>query len=156
MLSPAGKVKGIYIGSRKGAGKSFTETAELIPGHGLRGDSHAGHDPDRHVSLFSSEVLSRMRSEGFKVSAEELSTNLLTEDLPLDSLKPGIHLRIGETELEIVEARKPCRSITKIDNRLPKRIYGECGQLARIVKGGVVRTGDDIEVVAHDRQTALI
>jgi MOSC domain-containing protein YiiM len=155
MKSPNGKIRGIYIGSRKGEGKSFVESAELIAGHGLQGDSHAGRDPDRQVSLFSSEILRQMESEGFQVSAEDLSANLLTEDIPLDSLKPGARLRIGETVIEVVEARKPCRSITKLDNRLPKRVYGQCGQIARIVKGGVVRTGDDIEVLGSDRQPVL-
>jgi MOSC domain-containing protein YiiM len=155
MQPPNGKIKGIYVGTRKGEKKSFVESAELIAGHGLKGDSHAGRDPDRQVSLFSSEVLRQMESEGFKVPAEELSTNLLTEDIPLDSLKPGARLRIGETVIEIVEARRPCRNITKIDNRLPKRLYGQCGQLGLIVKGGEVRTGDDIEVLESDRQPAL-
>lgn len=147
MSARVGKIKGIYIGSRRGEGKSITESAELIPEHGLRGDSHAGRDPDRQISLFSSEVLIRMQAEGFKLSAEDLSTNFLTEDFPLDSFQPGTRLRIGETVIELVEARRPCRSITKIDNRLPKRLYGECGQMARIIKGGVVRIGDEIEMV---------
>jgi molybdopterin adenylyltransferase len=155
MKSPDGKVKGIYIGSRKGEAKSSVESAELVPGHGLQGDSHAGRDPDRQVSLFSNEVLRQMQSEGFDVSAGDLSTNLLTEDIPLDSLKPGVQLRLGETVIEIVEARRPCRNITKIDNRLPKRLYGHCGQLGVIVKGGVVRAGDDIEVLGSDRQPVL-
>jgi molybdopterin adenylyltransferase len=151
MKSRDGKVKGIYIGSRKGEGKSFVESAELVAGHGLQGDSHAGRDPDRQVSLFSEEVLRQMQAEGFQISAGELSANLLTEDIPLDSLKPGVRLRIGETVVEIVEARRPCRNLTKIDNRLPKRIYGQCGQLARIVKGGMVRAGDEIELFGSDR-----
>lgn len=147
MSAPVGKIKGIYISSRRGEGKRFTESAELIPEHGMRGDSHAGRDPDRQVSLFSSEVLNRMQAEGFKLSAEDLSTNFLTEDIQLDSFQPGTRLRIGETVVELVEARRPCRSITKIDNRLPKRLYGECGQMARIVKGGVARIGDEIEAL---------
>jgi MOSC domain-containing protein YiiM len=155
MKSPDGKVKGIYIGSRKGEGKSFAESAELVAGHGLQGDSHAGRDPERQVSLFANEVLRQMQSEGFRVSPEELSANLLTENIPLDSLKTGVRLRIGETLLEIVEARRPCRNLTKIDNRLPKRIYGQCGQLARIVKGGTVRAGDDIEVLESDQQASF-
>jgi MOSC domain-containing protein YiiM len=155
MKSPDGKVKGIYIGSRKGERKSFVESAELVAGHGLQGDSHAGRDPDRQVSLFSNEVLRQMQSEGFEVSAGELSANLLTEDIPLDSLKPGVRLRLGETVIEIVEARRPCRNITKIDNRLPKRVYGQCGQLARIVKGGTVRAGDDIEVLSSGCKTEV-
>jgi len=152
VLAAIGKIKGIYIGSQKGEGKRFTEAAELIPEHGLRGDSHAGRDPERQVSLFSSEVLSRMQAEGFKLSAEDLSANFLTEDFPLDSFKPGTLLRIGETLIELVEARRPCRSLTKIDNRLPKRLYGECGQLARILRGGVARIGDEIEALEAIQQ----
>ncbi|MGH9851158.1 MAG: MOSC domain-containing protein, partial [Blastocatellia bacterium] len=64
-------------------------------------------------------------------------------------------LRIGDALVEIVEARKPCRVITRIDNRLPKRLYGQCGQLGRIVKGGTIRAGDEIEVISDERQLSL-
>src|SRR5262245_39024213 len=119
MAGFTGKLAGIYIGHRKGEGKSPVTAADLVINHGLRGDHHAGRDDKRQVSLFSHEVLRELRSEGYRVSAEELSTNLLTENIKLNSLKPGIQLRIGETIIEIVELRKPCRSITKIDYRLP-------------------------------------
>ena len=142
-----GKLAGIYVGSRKGEGKTPVESAELVAGHGLRGDSHAGRDSDRQVSLFAAETLREIQNEGFEVSAGSLSANLLTENIDLDSLKPGARLRIGDAVIEIVEARKPCRSITKIDNRLPKRLFGQCGQVGRIVKGGVARVGDDIEIM---------
>jgi MOSC domain-containing protein YiiM len=147
MNSLTGKLAGVYVGSRKGEGKAPVEYAELVSGHGLRGDSHAGRDPDRQVSLFATETLRQIQSEGFEVSAESLSANLLTENLDIDSLKPGARLRIGEAIIEIAEARKPCRSITKIDNRLPKRLYGQCGQVGRIVKSGVARVGDEVEVM---------
>jgi MOSC domain-containing protein YiiM len=142
-----GKLTGVYVGSRKGEGKAPVESAELVSGHGLRGDSHAGRDPDRQVSLFAAETLHRIQNEGFEISAESLSANLLTENIDLDSLKPGARLRIGEAIIEIAEARRPCRSITKIDNRLPKRLYGQCGQVGRIVKSGVARVGDEVEVM---------
>ncbi len=142
-----GKLVGVYVGSRKGEGKSAVESAELIAGHGLRGDSHAGRDPDRQVSLFAAETLREIQNEGFEVSAGSLSANLITETIALDSLKPGVRLRIGEAIIEIAEARRPCRSITKIDNRLPKRLFGQCGQVGRIVKSGVVRVGDKIEIM---------
>jgi MOSC domain-containing protein YiiM len=147
MDASTGKLAGVYVGSRKGEGKTSVESAELVSGHGLRGDSHAGRDPDRQVSLFAAETLRRIRNEGFEVSAESLSANLITENIDLDSLKPGARLRIGEAVIEIAEARKPCRSITKIDNRLPKRLYGQCGQVGRIVKSGVARVGDEVEIM---------
>ncbi|MGE3437043.1 MAG: MOSC domain-containing protein [Blastocatellales bacterium] len=151
----AGKLTGVYIGSRKGEDKARVESAELIADHGLRGDIHAGRDHDRQVSLFAAETLRELRNEGFEVSAVSLSANLFTEDIKLDSLKPGARLRVGEAIIEITEARKPCRSITKIDNRLPKRLYGQCGQIGRIIKSGVAQVGDDVEVIAEDRQTEL-
>lgn len=135
------------MGSRKGEGKTPVESAELIAGHGMRGDSHAGRDPDRQVSLFAAETLRELQNEGFEVPAESLSANLFIENIDLNSLKPGARLRLGETVIEIVEARKPCRSITKIDNRLPKRLYSQCGQIGRIIKSGVVRVGEEVEVI---------
>ncbi len=147
MNSLIGKLTGVYVGSQKGEAKTSAESAKLIAGHGLSGDSHAGRDPDRQVSLFAVETLREIRNEGFEVPAGSLSANLFTENIALDSLEPGARLRIGETVIEIVEARKPCRSITKIDNRLPKRLYGHCGQIARIVKSGVAHVGDEVEVL---------
>jgi len=142
-----GKLTGVYVGSQKGEGKTSVESAELIAGHGIRGDSHAGRDPDRQVSLFAAETLRGIQNEGFEASAESLSANLFTENIDIDSLKPGARLRVGEAIIEIAEARKPCRSITKIDNRLPKRLFGQCGQVGRIIKGGVARVGDGVEVI---------
>ena len=76
-----------------------------------------------------------------------------SENIKLNSLKPGTRLRIGRTLLEIVEARQPCRNITRIDNQLPKRLYGQCGQLAKIFEGGTVQSGDAIEVIQNESQS---
>jgi MOSC domain-containing protein YiiM len=145
-----GKLTGVYVGSQKGEGKTSVESAELIAGQGLRGDSHAGRDPDRQVSLFAAETLRGIQNEGFEASAGSLNANLFTENIDLDSLQPGARLRVGETIIEIAEARKPCRSITKIDNRLPKRLFGQCGQVGRIIKGGVARVGDEVEIIVRN------
>src|SRR5262245_52246454 len=142
-----GKLVGVYVGSRKGEGKTSVESAELIADHGLRGDSHAGRDPDRQVSLFAVETLREIQSEGFEVSAGSLSANIFTENIDLDSLNPGARLRIGEAVVEIAEPRTPCRSITKIDNRLPKRLFGQCGQVGRVIKSGLAQVGDEVEIM---------
>ena len=148
----SGKLIRVCIGETKGAGKRPAEVAELIADHGLRGDSHAGRDPRRQVSLFAAETLAQLQAQGFEVAPESLAANLFTERVPLDKLKPGTRLRVGAALLEIVEPRTPCRSITRIDHRLPKHLYGRCGQLARILEGGAVRPGDDVTVLADERQ----
>jgi MOSC domain-containing protein YiiM len=150
MKSSTGKLVGVYVGSRKGEGKTSVESAELIADHGLRGDSHAGRDLHRQVSLFAVETLREIQNEGFEVSAGSLSANLFTENIALDSLNPGARLRVGEAIIEIAEARKPCRSITKIDNRLPKRLFGQCGQVGRVVRSGVARVGEVVEAIVEN------
>ena len=147
-MSSVGKLTGIYRGARRGESKTLCDSAELIASHGVQGDSHAGTHPQRHVSLFAQEVLRAIQSEGFNLTPGELSANLFTEGLPLDALAPGTQIRVGSAIVEIIEQRKPCRSITRISHRLPKRLYGQCGQLARIVQGGKIELGDKLEILS--------
>ncbi len=150
-----GKIVGVYVGKQKGEGKTEVASAELIADYGLRGDRHAGRDQRRQVSLFAKETFEQLLAEGFSASPNQFSANLFTEAIKLNSLKPGMQLRIGKVLLEIVEARTPCRNISKIDNRLPKRLYGQCGQLARIIEGGTIQPGDVIEILQDERQLSL-
>ena len=146
-MNSAGKLTGIYLSAQRGESKAPCASAELIVDYGVQGDCHAGTHPQYHVSLFAQEVLHAVQSEGFKLTPGELSANLFTEGLPLDSLAPGAQIRIGTAIIEIVKARKPCHSITRISNRLPKRLYGQCGQLARIIQGGTVQVGAEISLL---------
>jgi MOSC domain-containing protein YiiM len=154
MSSLTGKLQGVYVGAQKGAGKTAVTCAELIDAHGVSGDAHAGRDARRQVSLIAAEVLRDLAAMGIKYSAGELSANLLTENIPLDSLAPGTRLKIGAAVLEIVEARKPCGTLTRLDRRLPKLLYRRCGQLARVVTGGTVRVGETIEIATAPEASA--
>lgn len=150
MHSLSGKIIGIYVGAKRGEGKTAVEGAELIAGHGIRGDAHAGQSPDRQISLFESEVLCELETEGVIVPIEGLSTNLIIEGVNLNALGVGARLRIGEAIIELAEVRKPCGSLTRLDTRLPKRLYQRCGMLGRILEGGVVSSGEQIEVLSND------
>lgn len=155
MNSLTGKIVGVYVGKQKGEGKTEVASAELIADYGLQGDRHAGRNQRRQISLFAQETLNQLWAEGFTASPSQLSANLFTEAVKLNSLKPGTQLRIGSAVLEIVEARTPCRNISKIDNRLPKRLYGQCGQLARVIEGGTIHSGDAVEIIQNERQMSF-
>lgn len=150
MNSPSGKIIGIYVGAKRGEGEVAVESAEVIADHGIRGDAHAGQSPDRQISLFESEVPGELEIEGVIVPAEGLSTNLIIEGINLRALGVGGRFRIGEAVIELAAARKPCGSLTRLDRRLPKRLYQRCGMMGRILKGGVMRSGEEIEVL-NDR-----
>lgn len=145
-MDKTGKLVGIYLAAERGAGKTASFTGELIADYGLRGDAHAGQHPHRHISLFAQETIQAIQTEGFTLTPGELSANLIIANLPLDALDGGTQLCIGSAVIEIIEPRKPCRSITRIDHRLPKRLFGQCGQFARILVGGQIQTGNSIEL----------
>jgi MOSC domain-containing protein YiiM len=147
-MNACGKLVGIYSGTQKGAGKASLEGASLVAGMGLDGDTHAGRDPNRQISLFAQETLQAINQEGFTITAGELSANLITAGLPLNDLQAGDKLRIGDAEIELSEPRQPCASLTKLDYRLPKRLYRKCGWLGRVVKSGSVSPGTTIEVLS--------
>lgn len=146
-MSDLGKLINIFIGTQKGAGKYSVASAELMAQEGLGGDHHAGLKPHRQVSLFAVETLHEINNAGIVVTAEELSANLLTEGIAIDTLAAGTKLKIGTAIIEISEARKPCGSLTKIDKRLPKATYLRCGQFGRVLTGGVIHAGDSIEII---------
>lgn len=146
-MSNSGKLISIYTGSQKGANKNAVASAELIADHGISGDHHAGTKPHRQVSLFANETLQEIQAVGIDVSPEELSANLITEGIPINTLEEGSKLKIGTAIIEISEARKPCGSLTKIDKRLPKATYLRCGKFGRVLTGGVIRAGDSIEIL---------
>jgi len=150
MDSPTGKLIGIYVGAQRGEAKRAVASAELVADHGIRGDAHAGRDAQRQISLFESEVLRELAAEGIDVSAEGISANLVTEGINLNALGPGTRLRIDEAIIEIAEPRKPCGSLTKLDRRLPKRLYQRCGLLGRVIKGGIVQPGEEVEALTED------
>jgi len=147
-MNVCGKLVGIYSGAEKGVGKASLESASLVAGIGLDGDSHAGQDPNRQISLFAAETLQEIKREGFTLTAGELSANLITAGLPLNDLQAGDRLRIGDAEIELSEPRQPCASLTKLDYRLPKRLYRKCGWLGRVVKSGSISPGATIEVLS--------
>lgn len=142
-----GVLVGIYLGTERGQGKFNCDQAELLQDYGLIGDSHAGGKLTRQVSLFSFEVFEEILAAGIDVSMSELSANLFTRGIVLDSLDAGVQLEIGSTRLEITESRKPCGALTRIDLRLPRAAYARCGKFARIITGGSIHTGDPVRIL---------
>ncbi|MGH9834614.1 MAG: MOSC domain-containing protein [Blastocatellia bacterium] len=149
-MQPSTKlIIGVYVGAKRGEGKTAVESAELVADYGIRGDAHAGRDTHRQISLFEIEVLRELAAEGIEVSPESISANLITEGVNLNDLGPGACRRIGEAMIELAEARKPCGSLTKLDRRLPKRLYQRCGLMGRILKGGFVCPGAEVEPLSE-------
>ena len=83
--------------------------------------------------------------------------NVLTRGLDLLSLPPGARLQLGATAVvEVTGLRNPCVQLDRFADGLMRAVLRDeadgttsrlAGVMGAVVTGGVVRTGDRVEVV---------
>jgi MOSC domain-containing protein YiiM len=113
---------------------------------------HGG--PERAVSLYSLEVIERLRSEGHPIEPGSTGENVTVTGLDWRLLAPGSRLAIGsEVVLEITGYAAPCGTIKAsfADGRF-KRISqkvnpGESRLYTRVLGEGRVSAGDEVRVL---------
>lgn len=151
--------------------KATTDSIELVAGLGVVGDAHMGAqvkhrsrvkmDPTqpnlRQVHLIASETLTEANDAGFTVAPGDLGENITTAGLDLIRLPVGTTLRIGDTLLALTGLRNPCVQIDAFAEGLQGQMLGrdddgrlirKTGVMAVVIRGGVVTTGDVIDVAA--------
>jgi len=119
------------------------EEAEAVRDKGLKGCIHGRPNSKRQVSLMDVESLQKL---GIPPGA--VKENVTTRGLDFQRLKPGQHLRIGGSLLEIMLPCEPCSRMDEIRQGLQEELRGQRGWLCRVVEGGTIRRGDRIEVSA--------
>ena len=140
------QVVSVCISEKKGTKKHPVAEISLRPHHGIVGDAHAG-DWYRQVSLLANESVDRMRKEGLTLAAGDFAENILTEGITLRTLPVGTVLRAGEVRLEVTQIGKECHNDCAIKKAVGKCVMPTEGIFAVVVKEGVVRPGDEIEVL---------
>ncbi len=147
ILGRAGRIHAVSVSDRKGEVKHNVDQARLVVDHGLEGDAHA-EGGIRQVSLLARESIDKMVAAGAKVAPGDFAENLTVEGLDVMHLPVGTRLRAGEAvELEVTQIGKTCHKGCAI-----RELVGDCvmpkeGIFARVLKEGVVKPGDVIEVV---------
>jgi len=143
---PSGTVVAVSVSDRKGVVKHNVPRALLKVDHGLAGDAHAegGH---RQVSLLSLASIDKMVALGAKVKPGDFAENLTVDGLEVMTLPVGTLLKVGdEVELEITQIGKACHKGCAIREQVGDCVMPREGVFARVIKGGVVKPGDVIEV----------
>lgn len=141
------EVVGINISEKKGVPKKTIESGEFIENHGLKGDAHAGNW-HRQVSLLAQESIDKMTALGIKgLCTGKFAENITTKGIELHTLRIGAKLKIADVILEISQIGKECHQKCAIFHLVGDCIMPKEGIFARVVKGGIIRKGDKIEIL---------
>ena len=141
------KVVSVNISEKKGERKHPVPEIQLKLRHGIVGDAHAG-DWHRQISLLAEESVDTMRGVSpLPLDDGIFAENINTLEIDLKALPVGTHLRIGETEVEVTQIGKECHSDCAIKKAVDKCVMPTEGIFAVVVREGVVRPGDEIEVL---------
>ena len=109
--------------------------------------AHAG-DWHRQISLLAEESVDTMRAScPIPLDPGVFAENINTEGIDLKHLPVGTHLRIGETEVEVTQIGKECHSDCAIKQAVGRCVMPTEGIFAVVVREGVVRPGDEIEIL---------
>ena len=145
-----GKIMAVCLSEKKGTQKKNGHEAVVREDWGIEGDAHAGKW-HRQVSLLSYEKIEAFKAKGAPVQEGAFGENLIVSGFDFKNLPVGTRFRCGEVVLELTQIGKECHSGCEI-----YKIMGECimpreGVFTRVLHGGVIREGDEMEIVEEGR-----
>jgi len=145
-----GKVLAVNISEKKGVVKTPIEVGTFIEDFGLQGDAHAGKGI-RQVSLLGRESYLKYKDREIKGLCDgKFAENITTEGIILYELPVGTLLKIGETIQQVTKIGKDCHAGCEIQKLVGICIMPREGIFTRVIKGGLVKAGDEIEVLSNE------
>ncbi len=144
-----GKVKTISFRPKRLEPVRFTREILAIKDKGLEGDRYKNSGGDRQVTLIQVEDLKAIASYLGREEIDPALTrrNIVSEGINLLSLK-GKRFKIGEAVLEYTGDCHPCsRMEESLGHGGYNAMRGHGGITAKVIEGGVIREGDDINPI---------
>lgn len=117
--------------------------------NGVIGDKFYGKNPNRSVLITSLDSYKLAKLSNIEVNYSQLGENLLIDYNPYH-LKIGEQLHIGDVVLEISQNCTICKSLTKVDKRLPKVLESDRGIFAKVICSGTINKGNKIYLIKKD------
>ena len=140
-----GKINAICISEKRGTAKKFVEAATFQTEFGIVGDAHAG-DWHRQVSFIGQGEIDAFKARGAKVEAGAFGENIIAEGFTFKNLSVGTRLQCGEVFFEITQIGKECHSHCAIYQQVGDCIMPREGVFARVLHGGKISVGDNLEL----------
>ena len=143
-----GKVSHLFRAPKKSAAMEELEQAVALEDSGLEGCAHA-RPGKRQVLLVDRETLAV-----FDLQPGIVRENVTTEGLNVNALAVGQSLKIGDVELQVSMVCAPCEQIEALRPGLQAAMERKRGILCKVVRGGVLKRGDEIVLVETEETAA--
>lgn len=143
-LIDSGKVLKLFI-SRKDDAERSSQDNIIVDKDGVLGDKFYAKDPQRSILLTSIESYQMAEKENIAIEHGSLGENILIDYNPY-LLQTGTTLTIGNAVVEINQKCTLCKSLTKINSKLPKLLKNDRGVFVKVLKAGTICVGDAVQV----------
>lgn len=155
-----GHVEHIHVAPYESAPMQPVREVEAVKGVGLVGDrkaNHTGNDPipGREVTLVEAEALEMLaRDHGIELPPGGTRRNITTRGVRLNELV-GKTFRVGDVTMIGIKLCEPCAHLQEMTGQpLIKPLTHRAGIRAMLVRGGVIRAGDAVELAGEAVETA--
>ena len=129
--------------------KKIIKEGLVIKDWGLKDDAHAGKY-HKQISLLSIDSFNKMREQGANINYGDLYENIVTEGIILHKLPIGTKLKIGKNViLEMTQIGKKEKYLKEIEGKKFSSIMTREGVFTRVLEGGIIKTGDNLEVISQ-------
>jgi molybdopterin adenylyltransferase len=143
------KVRAVNISRERSSNKIPQPRVLLQAGFGIEGDAHAGPGP-REVSLLAWEKIEQVRAQGIPAGPGDFAENITTQGIDMSTVNVGTMLRVGEALLEVSGIGKPEWKPGDYSFK-GRALLAEEGVFARVIQGGLVKSGDAVIIEEKKR-----
>jgi MOSC domain-containing protein YiiM len=149
-----GSVEAIYVADRAEVLPSPGDAVNAVAGKGLEGDRYFDDDgtfsdnprsDGRDITLIEAEAVEGLaRDTGIELTPAETRRNVITRGVALNDLV-GRRFTVGEVECVGRRLCDPCSHLEKLTQPgVLKGLVNRGGLRADVVRGGVIRPGDEL------------
>jgi MOSC domain-containing protein YiiM len=110
---------------------------------GIMNDKHYNQSISRSVLIASIQSYTLAYKHGIEMVYGVLGENILLDYNPYH-LKAGTKLQIGDSILAISQPCTLCKSLSKIDTKLPLLLKADRGIFAKVISQGSIQEGDTV------------
>lgn len=142
-----GIVYSISTSPERGQLKKEVPEANLLEGHGIENDGHAGAWGRQVTCLNWQSVQNTNKTHQLNMGPGDFAENIMLDGLELSDVKPGSQLRLSQDViLEVTQVGKEDHP-SIVSKTFGVSLLPAEGLFCKVIKGGIIKKGDSVEIM---------